>query len=174
MTSIEGEAARSQPNCGAFAVETAGGFAENLQGSRSFAAEFRQGPVNHLPESHARLTPWRFFSHIPRLLSFGAAPKAAFGDAIRKAGDPSACALATKREEPPSHSKARAPSRCTPLPEGMFEMCSAGHTSGYRGRSTSLFRSGIEDLTQSSLSPTFKQRRSLQGTSSKSHQGYSP
>lgn len=130
--------------------------------------------ASHLPESHARLPPWRFFSHIPRPLSFGAAPKAVFGDAIRKAGGPSACALTTKREEPPSPSKARVPLRCTPLPKGMFEMCSTGHTSGYRSRSTSLFRSGIEDITQNSLSPTFKQRRSLQGTSSKSHQGYSP
>ena len=55
--------------------------------------------ASHLPESHVRLPPWRFFSHIPRPLSFGAAPKAAFGDAIRKAGGPSAFALATKREE---------------------------------------------------------------------------
>ena len=147
---------------------------EICQVSAPLLPNFDKAFVNHLPESHARLTPWRFFSHIPQLLSFGAAPKAAFGDAIRKAGGPSACALATKREEPPSPSKAKAPSRCTPLPEGMFEMCSAGHTSGYRSQSTSLFRSGIEDITQSSLSPTFKQRRSLQGTSSKSHQGYSP
>lgn len=144
------------------------------QASVPLLPDFGKTLASHLPESHVRLPPWRFFSHIPRPLSFGAAPKAAFGDAIRKAGGPSAFALATKREEPPSPSKARAPLRCTPLPEGMFEMCSAGHTSGYRSRSTSLFRSGIEDITQSSLSPTFKQRRSLQGTSSKSHQGYSP
>ena len=95
-------------------------------------------------------------------------------DAIRKAGGPSAFALTPRQEEPRSPSKARVPTRCTPLPEGMFGMCSADHISGYQGRSMSLFRSGIEDITQSSLSPTFKQRRSLQGTSSKSHQGYSP
>ena len=89
--------------------------------------DFDKTLVNHLSESHVRLPPWRFFSHIPRLLSFGAALKAVFGDAIRKAGGPSAFALTPRQEEPRSPLKARVPTRCTPLPEGMFGMCSADH-----------------------------------------------
>ena len=131
-------------------------------------------PVNHLPKSHVTLPPWRFFSHIPRLLSFGAAPKAAFGDAIRKAGVPSALALASRREKCRSHLKARAPARSTPLPERMLRTHSIGHTSGYRTRSMSLFRTEIEDLTQSSLYLMSRRHRSLQDISSKSHRGYSP
>lgn len=167
MASIEGETARSWPNHRAFAIETVGSFAENLPG-------FDKALVNHLPESHVRLPSWRFFSHIPQLLSFGAALKAVFGDAIRKAGGPSAFALTPRREEPRSPSKARVPTRSTPLLERMPRMRSISPTSGYRSQSMSLFRTKIEDPTRSSLSPMSRRHRSLQDTSSKSHQGYSP
>lgn len=170
MASIEGETARSWPK----QLKRWEVSRKTCRVSAPLLPDFDKTLVNHLPESHVRLPSWRFFSHIPQLLSFGAALKAVFGDAIRKAGGPSAFGLTPRQEEPRSLSKARVPTRCTPLPEGMFGMCSADHISGYQGRSMSLFRSGIEDIIQSSLSPTFKQRRSLQGTSSKSHQGYSP
>ena len=147
---------------------------KTCQASVPLLPDFDKTLVNHLPESHVRLPPWRFFSHIPRLLSFGAAPKAVFGDAIRKAGGPSAFALMPRREEPPSPSKARVPTRSTPLLERMPRMHSISHTSGYRSRSMSLFRTKIEDPTRSSLSPMSRRHRSLQGISSKSLQVYSP
>ena len=86
MASIEGETARSWPNRRVFAIETVGVSRKTCRVSAPLLPDFDKTLVNHLPESHVRLPPWRFFSHIPRLLSFAAALKAVFGDAIRKAG----------------------------------------------------------------------------------------
>ena len=80
--------------------------------------DFDKTLVNHLPESHVRLPPWRFFSHLPRLLSFAAALKAVFGDAIRKAGSPSACALRQDEKSRPRPRKRGFPCAVLPFPKG--------------------------------------------------------